>query len=112
MRDHEKWFSVRLLLESVHRGQNGPRKLFEDRIVLVKSMSLEAAREKAESICKQKAEEYENPYGEVVSWQFREILDAKELVDETIRDGIEVYYNHINESEVDQLRRMLLRFQE
>lgn len=111
MKIEEKWFSVRLLVESVHPGERAAEQLFEDRIVLVKSATLEMARQKAEAFAKQSDLKYKNPYGEKVIWRFREILDAKELLDDTLFDGVEVYYTHLREAEIEQVHRMLQPFQ-
>ncbi|HEV2615901.1 MAG TPA: DUF4288 domain-containing protein [Candidatus Acidoferrales bacterium] len=111
MTNEKKWFAVRLLSEAMHPGERIAERLFEDSIMLVRSATLEEAREKAEIFGKKSDTKYTNPYKEVVTWRFREILDAKELLDDNVGDGIEVYFNHISEAEAEQVRRMLQPFE-
>jgi Domain of unknown function (DUF4288) len=112
MTSGERWFSVRLLFESTHLGRGGAPALFEDRMLLVRAESIEAAKGKAEAIARRSGEGYRAASGDEVVWRFEEVLDAKEVLDEAIADGTEIYYSHIRGAEVDQLRRMLQPFED
>lgn len=79
---------------------------YEERVLLVKANSFEIAEKKAEKIALEYEDEYINPYGELVKTTLYEILDIFELLDSSIKNGVEVYSNIFYCSE-DQLKRSL-----
>ena len=101
-----KWFSVRMLLESVlpHEANAGDV-LYEDRIILVLAETEEEAKSKGERIGRTARGEYKNQYGETVKWEFREVVDVIQLLDGSVADGTEVYWSFLGEEEVKQLRK-------
>jgi hypothetical protein len=64
--------------------------LVEERIVLMRALSEDAAIKKAEKDAKEYEYEYENSYGQIVKTKYMESLDIIELYDEP-EDLIEVY---------------------
>lgn len=56
---------------------------FEDRIILLRAVDEEEAREKGE--------DFAADYQRTTSWKVRKIVDAHEIVDAELRDGIEIY---------------------
>ena len=77
---------------------------YEERVFLVKANSFEIAEKKAEKIALEYEDEYINPYGELVKTTLYEILDIFELLDSSIKNGVEVYSNIFSCSEY-QLNR-------
>lgn len=110
----DKWLSVRLLIESIHRRNTPAPGLFEDQIVVVRAASIDEARQKAEREAKQREprDRYKSATGDKISWRFKEILDGNELLDATIGDGTEIYYAYLKPEEADQLRKMLQPFKD
>jgi|SRR4051794_7222775 len=107
MNEQQKWFAACLLMESLVDSGPPKEKLFEETIVLVRAATDADAAQKAERFGRDAEHEYQNTYGETVRWVFRELLDLKELIDEAIGDGTEVYYAFLDENEVVQRQRML-----
>lgn len=107
MTDDSSWFGARILLAAEHPDEAAADTLFEERIVLIRAATDEAAREKAVRLGKAAEEAYENPDGKTVKWGFREVLDVKPLFDDVIGDGSEVYYSLLAEHDVEPLRRAL-----
>jgi hypothetical protein len=103
----QSWFAARLIFESVHERQGDFDPLFEDRIILVRAMTEDEAREKAKALARSNAERYENAEGDTVTWVFREILDLKWVYDEVLEDGSEVYSSFLRLEELNQLRTLL-----
>ena len=101
------WYGVRFLLESLHpEDANGPQ-FFEERIVVVRAVDEDEAREKAVAHARSEEHAYEDALGKPVKVAFREILDVQDILAEDIKDLTEVYYHFLNADEVDQLRRSL-----
>src|SRR5436309_680118 len=107
MNEQQKWFAACLLMESLVDSGPPKEKLFEEKIVLVRASTDADAAEKAERFGRDAEQEYLNADGETVKWVFRELLDLKELFDEAVGDGTEVYYAFLGDDEVVQRQRML-----
>ena len=102
-----RWFGVRLLMESVHGEGSAAPGLLEDLILLVRASTLDEASLKAEAVARKSEERYESAGGDEITWRFKEVLDAKEVLDEDIGDGTQIYYSHLKAGELDMLRATL-----
>ncbi len=107
MNEQQKWFAACLLMESLVDSGPPKEKLFEEKVVLVRASSEAEAAKKAERFGRDEDHEYLNADGETVRWVFQELLDLKELFDEAIGDGTEVYYAFLGQEEAAQRRRIL-----
>ncbi len=105
MTTNEAWFAARLLFESKLPADS--EALFEERLVLIKSDSLDDAQKKAVKIGASSGEEYKNIEGDTVAWTFKEVLDLVELTDIAIGDGSEVYHHFLKAEEVEAIRNSL-----
>lgn len=107
MNNGETWFAANIILESSHPEERQYRKLYEQRIILVRATTIEEAWQKATVYGEAAREEYRNPNDKTVIWAMREILDVKELFEDSIGDGSEVYYSFlVGDDELDYLRRI------
>jgi hypothetical protein len=68
---------------------------FEDRIILVRAVNEQEAREKGQKF----AADYEK----ASSWKVRKIVDVHEILDAELKDGIEVYSAFISKEWADAL---------
>lgn len=100
------WFGVRLLIEATHPSE-GERKddLFEDRVVLVEAVDESEALEKAQRAAEISEPEYRNEFGDLVSWEFVEILGVQGLLTGRPLDGSEIFWSFLSRTEVEELRR-------
>jgi hypothetical protein len=98
------WFAVRYAAERVLDDAEG---LYEDSILLIKAEGEAAAREKGEAAARRSNHEYANSVGEDVQWEFREILDVKQLFDDEIQDGSEIYYAFLTRTQLKSVRAAL-----
>jgi len=107
MSDRQTWFAARLLLESQHPGDLFSDRLYEEKIIVLRAATEEAARGKAEEFGRAAEETYLNADEQTVQWVFSEVLDIKELFDENIQGGTEVYYSFLHEEDLAGLPRAL-----
>ena len=103
----ESWFAARILMERTHLEERDVDTLFEDKIILLRADTEDAALSKAEALGRASEHAYENAEGKPVRWIFREVLDVKELFDDAIGEGTEVYYALLAGDDVAHLRRAL-----
>lgn len=96
-----EWYAVKVLYESIISGNPSPEKIdedyydkfkmYEESIVLLKARSLEHANSIAESNAIKSEHSYKNMYDEDVKWQFVEIIDCYNLIDDKVKSGTEIY---------------------
>ena len=98
------WFSVRYFSECV---LDNAEDLYEDSILLIRAENESAARTKGETSARGSNHSYANSTGEDVRWEFREILDVKQLFDDEIHDGSEIYYTFLTRAQLENVRAML-----
>jgi Domain of unknown function (DUF4288) len=98
------WFSVRCLSECVL--DDAPA-LYEDCILLIQAEDDVHARRKGDAAARKSSHQYANSFGETVRWEFREVLDVKQLFDAEIRDGSEVYYSFLSHADLENVRTAL-----
>ena len=102
-------YSVRLLIRCTGRGQSTRVPLYEDRLVLVRAKSHEAAKMKARRIVNQTEIPYKNALGNIVYWRLAGVCGSAELFEHDfangkIKDGAEVYWRYIRSA--DPLKRL------
>ncbi|PCN45222.1 hypothetical protein B9C88_04820 [Brevibacillus laterosporus] len=117
-----KWYSVKILFESIHSGAPLPdkinadyyvskdNKLLEESIILVKATDTEQACKLAEEYAKKAEHEYLNYYGEQVKDQFVCSLHAFELNDSEITTGVEVYSRFIHATSKETTNDIIKRY--
>ena len=101
------WFSVRYFSECV---LDNAEDLYEDAILLIHADDETAARTRGEASARRSNHSYANATGEDVRWEFREVLDVKQLFDDEIHDGSEIYYAFLTRAQLKNLRSTLATF--
>jgi hypothetical protein len=81
----------------------GSAPLFEEKIVVIEAQDEALARQIASAHGVQGSENYQNEFGERVDWRFVKVIDVKQLFDEALRDGTEVFYRFLTQTEADVL---------
>ena len=102
------WLSARIILEYRIDGKSIAE--FEDRIVLLRANSFDAARKKAEEYGRWSGERYENEYGQTVTWECIGVVDIKdvfegELVDGHPGDCTQLYWQFIGLAHLKRIRK-------
>ncbi|QOS98407.1 DUF4288 domain-containing protein [Brevibacterium sp. JNUCC-42] len=117
-----KWYSVKVLFESIHSGDPLPdkmnadyyvskeNKLFEESIIVVKATDIEQACKLAEEYAKKAEHEYLNYYGEQVRDQLVCTLHAFELNDLELTTGVEVYSRFIHATNKETTNDIIKRY--
>jgi hypothetical protein len=95
-----EWYGVRLILEALHPEDADGERLFEERIILVRAVSKEEARERGQKFGEAAQMEYTNANGNRVLWVLRQVIDVTPILDKTIGDGCEIYYSFLDEEQV------------
>lgn len=111
-----KWYSVKILFESVHIKNEDisdnpyDEKLFEESIFLIKAKTEEQAYDNGKEHGIKAQTEYLNVYGETVRWTFIKVIDVFELSDDNIESGTEVYSRFIFAKENDDADKVIERY--
>jgi hypothetical protein len=74
-----QWYAVRARIVIQVEDQTRGMQSVEDRIVLVQARSSEDAERRLQPEWEKYAEPYLNPNGEMVRWQFKEVVDVYEI---------------------------------
>ena len=103
------WYSVRLLIRCTGKGQPRRVPLYEDRLVLVRAQSHDAAKTKAKHIVTQQEVPYKNSLGNAVRWRISQVYESVKLFDNdfksgNFKDGAQVYWRYIRSS--DPIKRL------
>lgn len=99
------WFGARVIFESVGPSNDRRDRLYEERIMLVRAITEQQARAKAERFSRASGVKYRNVRGKEISWHFKEVLDVACLSwEQVITDGSEVYYAVLDEKRFRHLR--------
>jgi hypothetical protein len=105
------WFAVRICYEAVHPDPSRPEpradRLYEARIILVRAGSEPEASERGEVIGRAGEQTYVSAAGDDVQWQFREILDVKQLFCERFTEGEEIYWELLDDVQLQAVRASL-----
>ena len=98
------WFSVRYFSECV---LDDAEDLYEESILLIHADDDARARTKGEAAARGANHSYANSTAEDVRWEFREVLDVKQLLDDEIHDGSEIYYAFLTRTQLESVRAAL-----
>lgn len=85
------WFSVKVILRATHSNSPPSDDLYDETVVVVAASSEEVALERATQIAQAETGQYDNVYGEVVTWGVERVLPPFELRCDELTDGMEVY---------------------
>lgn len=103
--DGSKWFSVRMVLQSIHPDEPDARESFEERVVLFRAQNEGDVQEKLAKYRETSREQYLNAFERRVVRELLEVLDIEELLVEEIGDGTEVYYRFLDREGLEHLHR-------
>jgi len=113
----DRWYSVKVLFESIHTGQSNTslheesnEKWFEESVVVVRAGSAEDAERRALRHAEQSEHAYRNGHGETVKWRFVRVIRVFELNDDVITDGTEVYSNFVVARKSDSVEDVINRY--
>ena len=102
---NEHWYSVRMSIQAIVLNEpTDSVPIYEDRMILVRAQSAEEAATKGEAFGRASDGEYSNVMNDAVYWEFREVTEVLELLDEPLGEGSTVYWKFVDETE---LRREL-----
>ncbi len=92
MSESEKiWFIAEATFQVLVKHESRDAPLFRERLLfLVSDVDSTAAMDKAQSLARAKEHSYRNGDGQLVQWQFVELVDVKEMVDQRFEDGAEL----------------------
>jgi hypothetical protein len=81
--------------------------LYEDRIVVVRARSHDAAQQKANRIVRDREAPYKNPLGNVVRWRVTKVFESVKLFEDEankdgFKDGAQVYWRYIRSSDPER----------
>src|SRR6266567_3790977 len=99
------WYGASLLYQCSVRSDVLESPIYEERIIVVNAADDSVVRTAAELAGKAGTLGYDNADGDRVDWLFVEVVDVKELFDEHVSDGTEVFYRYLTAPEVEVLRR-------
>ena len=102
------WYTVSLLLKSIHSPPSEFEPLWEERLVLVEAQTEEQAHQKGEKIGKEAEQEYGVDYkgskvGEKAKWTFMQVASVCQIESESLLDGTELFSRFLRDSEVKSL---------
>ncbi len=97
------WYSVATLAVADRDPNSAAEPLWEEQIFLVNAESEEDARHKAELLAQRDECEYAVVDGSSVRWRFSCISKVYPVVDQEIRDGVEIFSRFLKDSEVKSL---------
>lgn len=84
------WFAVTANYKAVHLEKVRRRHLWEQLVFLVQAKNEDEAQIIGYSVAKSKEHQYKAIKGDQILWQFTEIIDIKELIDQELKQGMEV----------------------
>ncbi len=87
-----KWFYVAADYESVHRGKNEKKHLWERRVFVYRATEA-AAEKEGLSLARSQEHSYRNGEGTLIQVKFRGIESYSQLFDVRIISGTEVYWD-------------------
>ncbi len=102
------WYTVSLLLKSIHSPPAKFEPLWELRLVLVEAETEDDAHQKGEKIGKEAELEYGVEYkgsqvGEKLKWTFMQVERVCQIESEKLADGTELYSRFLRDSEVKSI---------
>jgi len=96
------WYSASLLSKGTHREQKtgADDPLWEESIVLLQAESEADARQKAERAGMEEQMSFKAISGEVVDWDFVGVTKVHEILDQSLKEGTELFSRFLRDSEV------------
>ncbi len=88
------WFTAKCFFHA-RRGNDNSNLLSEMRYFLVRAEDEAEASLRAMSLAQEKEHSYRNAEGDEITWVFDSVLDIKELLNFTLSEGAEVYYEYL-----------------
>ena len=96
--DRPTFYIAIALYESISSDPDS-QKLYQERFILIKAISLDEAREKALEFTKQQECSYKNEVGSTITWSLKRIVDVASVLYEDFEDGTELYARHFRNYE-------------
>lgn len=93
----ETFIAVILYEASSDELSNQP--LYEESFVLLKATSLDEARDKALLLARQTETSYQNERDETITWSLKQVIDVSPILNDTFKDGAELYSRHFRNYE-------------
>jgi hypothetical protein len=93
-----RWYWVKATYKAVHLGKARRRHLWQRIVFLIRAPETDdlspppTVWSKAEEVARRKEHEYKAVGGETVRWVVQQIDDVRQLLDEEIIEGTEVYW--------------------
>jgi hypothetical protein len=85
------WYSARLLYRE--EIEHSPTGVFEEKIIVFTAVDdTDLITPKLDTLAKAREVEFQNQFGETVSWTFQEVLEIQDISAEEVGDGTEVFF--------------------
>lgn len=84
------WHAVTANYKSIHLNKPRRRNLWEQITFLIQADGLEEAKVIGQEVAKSKEHAYQTVSGDQLTWILIEVVEVKELIDQEIKQGIEV----------------------
>jgi hypothetical protein len=97
------WFGASLLYRSSEPLDERGTHLYEERIILLEAIDEGEAWKKANERGPLLEEEYTNAEGRRVTWAFERAIEVKEIIEDQLGDGVEVFNRFLSEDEARNL---------
>ncbi|MCC5645249.1 DUF4288 domain-containing protein [Nostoc sp. CHAB 5824] len=100
--DKTESFYIAVILYESSSDAPDYQPLYQEYFVLLKSSSLEKAKEKAISYAKKEEVSYKNENGETITWSLKKVIDVNSVLDdgfESASDGVDLYARHFRNYE-------------
>jgi uncharacterized protein DUF4288 len=97
------WFGASLLYRSSEPLDEQGTQLYEERLIILEAIDEGEAWKKAHKRGLLLEEEYTNAEGRRVTWTFERAVEIKEIIEDQLGDGVEVFSRFLCEDEVRNL---------
>ncbi|GAK50179.1 hypothetical protein U14_01406 [Candidatus Moduliflexus flocculans] len=98
------WFGVDVLYKSIHKKCETSPQLFQESILLIWANDANQAEEFAKSYALSEECEYRSINGDILKWQFDDILSVYEIESDEFHTGLEIFSRFLRPSEVNSLK--------
>ena len=90
------WYTAECLYRSELASCTADEQLCEYRYFLVKADDDQAANEKARELAAAKQHGYLNANGEKVHWVLEAVIDTKQILNEDLSEGTEIFHRYVS----------------
>lgn len=94
MKKTSQGFFVAVILYESSSNTPNYEKLYEESFILLKAESLKEAEEKAEVVAQLEQSQYQNEFGETITWSMKQIIDVNWIGGSEPTDGATIYSRH------------------